>query len=297
LEDVKLLDCWKANPNGAGFMYSKEGRLVIEKGFMKWKHFIKAYHKALKNGADDSNLCIHFRIMTHGAISPANTHPFGISKRLGVAHNGIVNWAETKKDEDKTLSDTALLVRDYFQKLPVGFLENDAIRGLIAQSTSGSHFIFMSNTGEVDYIGAGGYFENDDKKSGVWYSNQSYKYASYRTAYGANGYGSLYDFDDMDIGAEGTSDFKFRDAKESDVAWDKWRNRTAAQGLTDDRRLTDGDSTGYGQGKVDKCDECGATLYTLRDHDLGLCYKCAEAFIKDCATAKKENAAIDDSAI
>ena len=78
-----LFQCWEANPDGAGFALpipdNEKYAFHIRKGFMTWEDFVRAFEKF--NLADcESDLLIHFRIATHGGISPGNTHPFPITK-------------------------------------------------------------------------------------------------------------------------------------------------------------------------------------------------------------------------
>ena len=76
-----LKQCWNANPDGAGFALRTDGEYAIEihKGYMTWEQFLFAYEKYhLADFAGD--LLLHFRIATHGGISPGLTHPFSLTK-------------------------------------------------------------------------------------------------------------------------------------------------------------------------------------------------------------------------
>ena len=76
-----LKQCWDANPDGAGFALRTDGEysIGIHKGYMTWKQFVTAYEKyRLADFAGD--LLLHFRIATHGGISPGLTHPFSLTK-------------------------------------------------------------------------------------------------------------------------------------------------------------------------------------------------------------------------
>ena len=76
-----LKRCWDANPDGAGFALRTGGdeyAIEIHKGYMTWKQFKAAFEKyRLADFA--GNLLLHFRIATHGGISPGNTHPFSLT--------------------------------------------------------------------------------------------------------------------------------------------------------------------------------------------------------------------------
>ena len=76
-----LKQCWDANPDGAGFALRTDGEysIGIHKGYMTWKQFVTAYEKY--HLADfTGDMLLHFRIATHGGISPGLTHPFSLTK-------------------------------------------------------------------------------------------------------------------------------------------------------------------------------------------------------------------------
>ena len=98
-----LKQCWDSNPDGAGFALRTDGEYSIEihKGYMTWRQFITAYEKY--HLADfTGDLLLHFRIATHGGISPGLTHPFSLTKDVkllkhtnvktnyALIHNGIL---------------------------------------------------------------------------------------------------------------------------------------------------------------------------------------------------------------
>lgn len=71
-----LSACWSHNPDGAGIGYDDNGKFVLHKGFMTWKHFERFYLKL--GDLTDRQVFYHFRIATHGSVRPENTHPFPI---------------------------------------------------------------------------------------------------------------------------------------------------------------------------------------------------------------------------
>lgn len=73
--DEMFENMWNHNPYGAGFMYTANGGVCIEKGFMEYKDFYKAY-KRVEGKIDtvQTPMIFHFRITTHGGTSPENTH-------------------------------------------------------------------------------------------------------------------------------------------------------------------------------------------------------------------------------
>ena len=121
-----LRNCFENNPDGAGFMYTKKGSVIIDKGYMTYKNFIKRYKKLCKkfNNFDNKALIMHFRIGTAGANSPQNTHPYPITDdkkllhktyvktNLGMAHNGIIR-AYNPPQNVKDINDTQNFIMNY----------------------------------------------------------------------------------------------------------------------------------------------------------------------------------------
>ncbi len=129
-----LKECWNANPDGAGFaMRTPEGSkysIHIRKGFMQWKDFEKAYRKN-KLDTYEGELLLHFRIATHGGISPGNTHPFPVTEDIkllqhtniltdyALIHNGMLPI----EPEFRNISDTMEFCRrlsngNFYRKIP-----------------------------------------------------------------------------------------------------------------------------------------------------------------------------------
>ena len=99
-----LRTMWVNNPHGAGIMYAgDDGKVYIDKGYMDWTSFIgRVRSLGDPETVKDMAVVLHFRIATHGGITPNCTHPFPVSARtgalkklrqacrVGVAHNGII---------------------------------------------------------------------------------------------------------------------------------------------------------------------------------------------------------------
>ena len=92
-----LKKCWDANPDGAGFALltgNEKYAIEIHKGFMTWKQFKTTFEKyRLADFVGD--MLLHFRIATHGGISPGNTHPFSLTKDVKLLKhtNVLTNYA------------------------------------------------------------------------------------------------------------------------------------------------------------------------------------------------------------
>lgn len=120
-----LKNCWDGNPDGAGIMWSAGDRVEIRKGFMTWDAFLKAV-KSVKASIGTEGACVmHFRIATHGEVSPECCHPFPLtgdleamrktksSPKVGIAHNGIID----NRNTDKRTSDTMDYIANFLYPL------------------------------------------------------------------------------------------------------------------------------------------------------------------------------------
>ena len=188
-----LEQCFERNKDGAGIMYVKNNKVIIEKGLMTFQDFYKKLKSIKKEfGGDLTNkaLVMHFRIGTHGENDKATTHPFPISSNfndlratyfetdLGMAHNGIMS----AYNYDRTLSDTQSFIKDYvsvFKELNKKFYLNNKVMEIISNEAniSSNKLCFLDNKENIYWYG--------DKviDNGVIYSNTTYKpytYKSYR---------------------------------------------------------------------------------------------------------------------
>jgi predicted glutamine amidotransferase len=122
----KLENCFNNNPDGAGIMYHKDGKVVISKGYMNFKDFKLAVLRV--PNYKNIPLVYHFRIASHGKVNPLNTHPFpyaansNLHKRLdlkapvGIAHNGIINSKsyDNKKQRELNITDTSQFLSEMY---------------------------------------------------------------------------------------------------------------------------------------------------------------------------------------
>lgn len=167
-------NCFKANPNGAGFMWKDGDVIHISKGYMT----LDALQGALLQLDDLKNteLVIHFRISTTGSSIPQNTHPFPLSNDVddlralniicerGLAHNGILHDYAGYHNIETDMSDTM-----YFCKAIAG-VKDRFIETIIApHAAKGSKFVYMNGKGKTITFGM---FK--PKGGGLWYSNSSY---------------------------------------------------------------------------------------------------------------------------
>lgn len=162
-----LKNSWDSNPDGAGFMYAEDGKVVVVKGLMTFEDFLAAYepHK-------DKQCVLHFRIATHGGVSEANTHPFAVSDTLGVVHNGVIN--NIKCDIDPSRSDTWHFV-EKIMKPYVKHWKIAPFKALVECFIGASKLIFLDGEGHYDI-----YNESYGKwQDGCWFSNNSWSKTTY----------------------------------------------------------------------------------------------------------------------
>ena len=67
------------NPHGAGYMFARDGRVEIRKGFMRLDEYLRAIREERFTAAD--SVVYHFRISTQAGVNPEMTHPFPLSNR------------------------------------------------------------------------------------------------------------------------------------------------------------------------------------------------------------------------
>ena len=205
MPDQATIDAmWTHNPDGAGFMYAKDGKVYIEKGFMT----LNSLKKALDTLGEREDLTslpmvLLFMIGTAGGNTPANTHPFPISSKLedlqakfitadvAMAHNGVLDVIPTRKDISDTMefvmSDLAWLNED----LPE-FWKRDSVQYLLEDLIGHNKLAFLDKHGDIVMIGK---FISDH---GIYYSNESFKNTYIKWTYSSYPYSYGYDWDDDD---------------------------------------------------------------------------------------------------
>lgn len=177
-----LQNCFTNNPDGAGFMFTHKDKTIIKKGYTDFKTF---YHDLIKYNfrynLKYKNVVLHFRIATHGGVTPAKTHPFLLTDDVdvlnsidvkaaapGVAHNGVLyNYTNNKQ-----LSDSQNFIKDFLFKIysiDKKFYNNNNFNDIILQVIGAANKLAIIDGHELHTYG---HFIED---GGVLYSNDSYK--------------------------------------------------------------------------------------------------------------------------
>lgn len=160
-----LEQCFRSNSDGAGYMYSENGKLIVKKGFFTFDEFYDSYlpHEQKK-------IVLHFRIKTHGERNEENCHPFLVDESLAFVHNGVIKIEEDHKQYSDTWHFNEKIVKPMYRDNR-GFLKRIYNQELIKSFIGYSKLVFMDGKGRSMII-------NPDKgewHDGVWYSNGSYK--------------------------------------------------------------------------------------------------------------------------
>ena len=165
IQKKTLIECYDSNPDGAGFMYAKDKKLHIEKGFFSFNSFYKAYKEHAHKKA-----VIHFRIKTHGKVDTTNCHPFAVNNSIGFVHNGVISGFGDTNHSD-TIGFNNGVLQPLVNKWGNLALFQDPMKDLIESRIGYSKLIFLDRHGNHNIF-------NEHKgvwDDGVWYSNTSYK--------------------------------------------------------------------------------------------------------------------------
>ncbi len=177
-DEKTIYNMYLRNPHGAGYMYARNGKVHIRKGFMKLNELLNALADEHFTASDP--VVYHFRISTQAGVNPQMTHPFPLSNqgprlkaldvdcRCGVAHNGIIQI--TSNPDNREYSDTAIFIAEFMKRLirkPSDLRDPNILEFI--HMLSESKFAIMDGKG---YIATIGEFLNED---GLLFSNAGYR--------------------------------------------------------------------------------------------------------------------------
>ena len=200
--DDFLVDVYSANRDGLGVMFAEGGQLYVHKLLPKTSDEFVDFYRAHAEGRE----CVwHARMMTHGDIDFENCHPYRVTDRVSLAHNGILS---TGNSWDKSRSDTWHFIRNIIRpaiEAREELLVDDEWLSFVGDLIGSTNkFGMMSADGTVAIINrkAGVTFE------GAWLSN-TYAWSAHRfgvssgvrTSYArgniwSTGYGYGYGYDE-----------------------------------------------------------------------------------------------------
>jgi len=174
----QLENMYTNNPDGAGYMYARNGKVHIHKGFMNWEDFKRSVEN--EHFTKDDAVVYHFRISTQAGVCATMTHPFPLTKDLklcekldlicptGIAHNGIITMTSFSKET--RFSDTAYFITWYMSKLirKPEEITDPFVQDMIETLTNSKWALMDGATGDIVTVGK---FQNC---KGLLFSNNSY---------------------------------------------------------------------------------------------------------------------------
>lgn len=188
--DEFLADVYSKNKDGLGIMYAEAGQVIVKKSLPKTvSDFINFYRQY----AEGRSCIWHARMQTHGDIDLDNCHPYFVTPRVWMAHNGILS---TGNSMDKSKSDTWHFIRHVIQ--PVLAYEPDRILDPTYQEFLGdligstNKFGFMTANGDSVIINRSAGIEYNDAWLSNTYAWSPAKFGIKTTSARWAGYGSGY---------------------------------------------------------------------------------------------------------
>ncbi len=166
----RLRTAFNRNPHGAGFAYAKNDKVTVRKGYFTFDSFWKAYRKMSQQRA----MIIHFRWATHGGKTANNCHPFQLTDKCAMIHNGQIHRIKVADDGSDTSNFCDRILRPIVKSHPK-FIHTSHGKKVINLAIGESKVVVMSEDGKaVIFNEKKGHWDN-----GCWYSNESY--VSYST--------------------------------------------------------------------------------------------------------------------
>lgn len=160
------------NSHGAGFCYSDNNRLFVEKGFFTFEEFIEAYNKI----PDESANLVHFRLATGGKINEENCHPFYVNENLAFAHNGVFGCVNSTALHSDTYEFNRLLLQPLFNKNTNYMVFKPEMKYLLEKTIGYNKVAFLNNSGKIAICNE----DNGDWNDGIWWSNSGWKHSNKR---------------------------------------------------------------------------------------------------------------------
>ena len=158
--DEYLKESSKNNPDGAGIAWLDKDTIKTFKSLNQ--DLVISKYKAIVREFPESNIMLHFRIMTHGEVEVKNIHPFFIKENVVMGHNGIINNVDTLKGFTDSYS--------FGMKFKELDYKNTLIQELFNEYINHSKLVYLDKD---NY-----YIIGEDKgewNNGIWYSNTSYQ--------------------------------------------------------------------------------------------------------------------------
>jgi predicted glutamine amidotransferase len=247
LKKKLLNNCWENNGDGAGILYTLDGKMQVFKEMTSFDKFYNEYLRIRKE-IPKQNIVLHFRISTHGKINETNCHPFLVHDELGFVHNGMIYDVPTSKD----YSDTYMFNEQVLKNLKHEFEYNETMLEVLESFIgSGSKLIFLNSSDDYSIVNekAGHWNMN------CWFSNSSYKQVNDYVDYG------------------GTKKYKSNLGFGTAASPSRYGYKSYGYGVWSDRNDL---SDFYKEDLLDEevCEECSTKLYGEKELTHGICNGC-----------------------
>jgi predicted glutamine amidotransferase len=254
---------WQDNSDGWGLMQSDGSDLIVNKG-MKFDDL-----KPLLEKINGNPYVLHYRWATHGTKNIDNCHPFRITKKLYMAHNGVI----AIEQKNKLMSDTW----HYAQTLRQIGIDHDNVTdeeiiSMMAKSVGGGNKLaFLDAQGKVTLVNE----QAGTWKEGVWYSNT---HSFYSIAASNNRYARYYNRYYHHRSASWDWD-QYDNSKSDNCGWDSWETPKEKRSMGVEDLITAQDLKKWEEGSDiwGQCEYCGTLdwLDMVDDCDqMTLCVPC-----------------------
>ena len=171
--DETLWRMWDANPGGAGFMYARDGKVRIEKGFMNFLDLMCALEEI--EDPENRAVVLHLRRMKRKEArlchpfpldAPEDMTALSLDTLAGVVQNGIIRTEKRPFDETRNIAYTRRVLTPMYERHQF-FMDAPDVRDLLWKSTD-CRMAFLDHRGLIRLVGP---FACEN---GVYYSNDTY---------------------------------------------------------------------------------------------------------------------------
>jgi ribosomal protein L37AE/L43A len=239
-------------------MYPSQDKsfVVVKKGFFSIQEFLESWTKTQKSIGDNTPVVFHFRISTGGLKDKNNCHPHSIAKDLAFCHNGILH----NVTKDSKVSDTIQYRDKYLTAFSGSILSNKGVFDIIAdQIGTFNKFVFLNSVGDVAICNESmGVWRN-----GLWFSNEAF-----RSDCHAGGFLSWPKDNWSWVKGKYVEDPEYWRDRKGNIRTDKNKGKDGQQ----DSKDYDDFPLKY---DIDySCSECGSTLKSAEERNIGTCHEC-----------------------
>jgi hypothetical protein len=149
------------NSDGAGIAWVQDNVLHIQKGYFRWKPLWKKLKEL-----ESFPVMLHCRLATHGSVKAENCHPFLLSNRMAMAHNGMLDIKPLAPD----MTDSETFGKLILEKFTPEEMKQERVHNLLSMAVSPGKIALLDRSGEFIFLNRHLGVEFD----GIWFSNDSF---------------------------------------------------------------------------------------------------------------------------